>query len=183
MRPVITATSRVTGHVGFGPTCASTFIHLFYVMWLFNSLGHVTIGRITSTSSPHDGAAIHVGPPHDHHGAPNHTAPPDCDRLSLVLSEQARLSRRPIGRDWNRCADDGGADGNSKQTQLPHICIQVEDNNLLYLSPACGGFDFRQLLPPSKRVTGCSPPNRPRRRRAAEQRDEIAPLQGQSSSA
>src|SRR4051812_8912666 len=36
MSPVITAMSRVTKHVGFGLTYASTFMHPFYVARLFN---------------------------------------------------------------------------------------------------------------------------------------------------
>ena len=46
MSPVITCMSRVTQHVGFGLTYASTFMHPFYVARLFNSLDHVTGGRI-----------------------------------------------------------------------------------------------------------------------------------------
>jgi FMN-dependent oxidoreductase (nitrilotriacetate monooxygenase family) len=46
MSPVITCMSRVTKHVGFGLTYASTFMHPFYVARLFNSLDHVTNGRI-----------------------------------------------------------------------------------------------------------------------------------------
>jgi len=46
MSPVITAMSRVTRHIGFGLTYASTFMHPFYVARLFNSLDHVTNGRI-----------------------------------------------------------------------------------------------------------------------------------------
>jgi len=46
MSPVITAMSRVTTHIGFGLTYASTFMHPFYVARLFNSLDHVTNGRI-----------------------------------------------------------------------------------------------------------------------------------------
>ena len=46
MSPVITAMSRVTKHIGFGLTYASTFMHPFYVARLFNSLDHVTNGRI-----------------------------------------------------------------------------------------------------------------------------------------
>ncbi len=46
MSPVITCMSRVTEHVGFGLTYASTFMHPFYVARLFNSLDHVTGGRI-----------------------------------------------------------------------------------------------------------------------------------------
>ena len=46
MSPIITCMSRVTKHVGFGLTYASTFMHPFYVARLFNSLDHVTNGRI-----------------------------------------------------------------------------------------------------------------------------------------
>ena len=46
MSPWITAMSRVTRHVGFGLTYATTFMHPFYVARLFNSLDHVTNGRI-----------------------------------------------------------------------------------------------------------------------------------------
>jgi FMN-dependent oxidoreductase (nitrilotriacetate monooxygenase family) len=46
MSPVITAMSRVTKHVGFGLTYASTFMHPFYVARLLNSLDHVTNGRV-----------------------------------------------------------------------------------------------------------------------------------------
>jgi FMN-dependent oxidoreductase (nitrilotriacetate monooxygenase family) len=54
MSPYITAMSRVSQHVGFGLTYASTFMHPFYVARLLNSLDHVTGGRmgfnvITST--------------------------------------------------------------------------------------------------------------------------------------
>jgi FMN-dependent oxidoreductase (nitrilotriacetate monooxygenase family) len=46
MSPWITTMSRVTSHVGFGLTYASTFMHPFYVARLMNSLDHVTNGRI-----------------------------------------------------------------------------------------------------------------------------------------
>ena len=46
MSPIITCMSRITKHVGFGLTYASTFMHPFYVARLFNSLDHVTNGRI-----------------------------------------------------------------------------------------------------------------------------------------
>jgi FMN-dependent oxidoreductase (nitrilotriacetate monooxygenase family) len=46
MSPWITAMSRVTSHVGFGLTYASTFMHPFYVARLLNSLDHITHGRI-----------------------------------------------------------------------------------------------------------------------------------------
>ena len=40
--PWITAMSRVTSHVGFGLTYASTFMHPFYVARLLYSLDHIT---------------------------------------------------------------------------------------------------------------------------------------------
>jgi FMN-dependent oxidoreductase (nitrilotriacetate monooxygenase family) len=46
MSPWITAMSRVTQHVGFGLTYATTFMHPFYVARLLNSLDHITNGRI-----------------------------------------------------------------------------------------------------------------------------------------
>jgi FMN-dependent oxidoreductase (nitrilotriacetate monooxygenase family) len=46
MSPFIAAMSRVTKHVGFGLTYASTFMHPFYVARLLNSLDHLTGGRI-----------------------------------------------------------------------------------------------------------------------------------------
>ena len=46
MSPWITVMSRVTSHVGFGLTYASTFMHPFYVARLMNSLDHVTAGRM-----------------------------------------------------------------------------------------------------------------------------------------
>jgi FMN-dependent oxidoreductase (nitrilotriacetate monooxygenase family) len=46
MSPWIAALSRVTSHVGFGLTYATTFMHPFYVARLLNSLDHVTGGRI-----------------------------------------------------------------------------------------------------------------------------------------
>jgi FMN-dependent oxidoreductase (nitrilotriacetate monooxygenase family) len=46
MSPWITAMSRVTGHIGFGLTYATTFMHPFYVARLLNSLDHITNGRI-----------------------------------------------------------------------------------------------------------------------------------------
>src|SRR5712671_5723648 len=46
MSPWITAMSRVTKHIGFGLTYASTFMHPFYVARLLNSLDHITNGRI-----------------------------------------------------------------------------------------------------------------------------------------
>src|ERR1700761_2939433 len=45
MSPWITAMSRVTSHVGFGLTYATTFMHPFYVARLLNSLDHITNGR------------------------------------------------------------------------------------------------------------------------------------------
>ena len=46
MSPWITAMSRVTQHLGFGLTYASTFMHPFFVARLLNSLDHITNGRI-----------------------------------------------------------------------------------------------------------------------------------------
>jgi FMN-dependent oxidoreductase (nitrilotriacetate monooxygenase family) len=46
MSPWITAMSRVTSHLGFGLTYASTFMHPFYTARLLNSLDHITGGRI-----------------------------------------------------------------------------------------------------------------------------------------
>jgi FMN-dependent oxidoreductase (nitrilotriacetate monooxygenase family) len=46
MSPWITAMSRVTNHLGFGLTYASTFMHPFYTARLLNSLDHITNGRI-----------------------------------------------------------------------------------------------------------------------------------------
>ena len=46
MSPWIVAMSRVTRHVGFGLTYATTFMHPFYVARLLNSLDHITNGRI-----------------------------------------------------------------------------------------------------------------------------------------
>src|SRR5690349_4100162 len=46
MSPWITAMSRVTKHVGFGLTYATTFMHPYYVARLLNSLDHITNGRI-----------------------------------------------------------------------------------------------------------------------------------------
>jgi FMN-dependent oxidoreductase (nitrilotriacetate monooxygenase family) len=46
MSPWITAMSRVTKHLGFGLTYASTFMHPYYVARLLNSLDHITEGRI-----------------------------------------------------------------------------------------------------------------------------------------
>jgi len=52
--------SRVTSKIGFGLTYASTFMHPFYVARLFNSLDHVTNGRIAfnviASSRPADAA-------------------------------------------------------------------------------------------------------------------------------
>jgi FMN-dependent oxidoreductase (nitrilotriacetate monooxygenase family) len=46
MSPWITAMSRVTSHLGFGLTYASTFMHPFYTARLLNSLDHITNGRM-----------------------------------------------------------------------------------------------------------------------------------------
>ncbi|MEO7405111.1 MAG: NtaA/DmoA family FMN-dependent monooxygenase, partial [Burkholderiales bacterium] len=46
MSPWVTAMSRVTSHLGFGLTYASTFMHPFYTARLLNSLDLITNGRI-----------------------------------------------------------------------------------------------------------------------------------------
>jgi FMN-dependent oxidoreductase (nitrilotriacetate monooxygenase family) len=46
LSPIFTCASRVTKHLGFGLTYASTFMHPYYVARLMNSLDHVTGGRI-----------------------------------------------------------------------------------------------------------------------------------------
>jgi FMN-dependent oxidoreductase (nitrilotriacetate monooxygenase family) len=46
MSPTIAALSRVTSHIGFGLTYASTFMHPFYTARLLASLDHLTGGRI-----------------------------------------------------------------------------------------------------------------------------------------
>src|SRR4029077_16414232 len=46
MSPWIVAMSRVTKHIGFGLTFATTFMHPFYVARFLNSLDHITNGRI-----------------------------------------------------------------------------------------------------------------------------------------
>jgi FMN-dependent oxidoreductase (nitrilotriacetate monooxygenase family) len=46
MSPFITVMSRVTSHLGFGLTYASTFMHPFYTARLLNALDHVTNGRM-----------------------------------------------------------------------------------------------------------------------------------------
>jgi FMN-dependent oxidoreductase (nitrilotriacetate monooxygenase family) len=46
MSPWVTAMSRVTSHLGFGLTYASTFMHPFYTARLLNALDHVTNGRM-----------------------------------------------------------------------------------------------------------------------------------------
>ncbi len=46
MSPWVTAMSRVTSHVGFGLTYASTFMHPFYTARLLNSLNLITEGRV-----------------------------------------------------------------------------------------------------------------------------------------
>ena len=46
MSPLFTAMSRVTRHLGFGLTYASTFMHPYYIARLLNSLDHLTGGRI-----------------------------------------------------------------------------------------------------------------------------------------
>jgi FMN-dependent oxidoreductase (nitrilotriacetate monooxygenase family) len=54
LAPLAVAMSRVTQHLGFGVTYSTTFMHPYYLARLFNSLDHVTGGRmafnvITST--------------------------------------------------------------------------------------------------------------------------------------
>jgi FMN-dependent oxidoreductase (nitrilotriacetate monooxygenase family) len=46
MSPFVTLMSRVTSHLGFGLTYASTFMHPFYTARLLNALDHVTHGRM-----------------------------------------------------------------------------------------------------------------------------------------
>lgn len=46
MSPYVTAMSRVTSHLGFGLTYASTFMHPFYTARLLNSLNLITNGRV-----------------------------------------------------------------------------------------------------------------------------------------
>ncbi len=46
LSPLFTAMSRVTKHIGFGLTYASTFMHPYYVARLMNSMDHVTGGRV-----------------------------------------------------------------------------------------------------------------------------------------
>jgi FMN-dependent oxidoreductase (nitrilotriacetate monooxygenase family) len=46
LAPLAVAMSRVTKHLGFGVTYSTTFMHPYYLARLFNSLDHVTCGRI-----------------------------------------------------------------------------------------------------------------------------------------
>jgi len=46
LNPVFVAMSRVTRHIGFGLTYASTFMHPYYIARLLNSLDHISNGRI-----------------------------------------------------------------------------------------------------------------------------------------
>jgi long-chain alkane monooxygenase len=46
LAPFAVAMSRVTKHLGFGVTYSTTFMHPYYLARLFNSLDHVTGGRI-----------------------------------------------------------------------------------------------------------------------------------------
>jgi len=46
LAPLAVAMSRVTQHLGFGITYSTTFMHPYYLARLFNSLDHVTGGRI-----------------------------------------------------------------------------------------------------------------------------------------
>ena len=58
MSPWITAMSRVTKHIGFGLTYATTFMHPFYVARLLNSLDHITKAASHSTSSPRSAKVV-----------------------------------------------------------------------------------------------------------------------------
>jgi len=46
MGPYVAQLAAITKHIGFGVTYSSTFMHPFYTARLFNSLDHVTGGRI-----------------------------------------------------------------------------------------------------------------------------------------
>jgi FMN-dependent oxidoreductase (nitrilotriacetate monooxygenase family) len=46
MSPLFTAMARVTKHIGYGLTYASTFMHPYYIARLMNSLDNLTGGRI-----------------------------------------------------------------------------------------------------------------------------------------
>jgi FMN-dependent oxidoreductase (nitrilotriacetate monooxygenase family) len=46
LAPLSVAMARVTKHLGFGVTYSTTFMHPYYLARLFNSLDHVTGGRI-----------------------------------------------------------------------------------------------------------------------------------------
>ena len=46
LAPLCVAMARVTQHLGFGVTYSTTFMHPYYLARLFNSLDHVTGGRI-----------------------------------------------------------------------------------------------------------------------------------------
>ncbi|HEX2528313.1 MAG TPA: NtaA/DmoA family FMN-dependent monooxygenase [Geminicoccus sp.] len=46
LNPLMVAMSRVTKHVGYGITYASTFMHPYYIARLMNSLDHITNGRM-----------------------------------------------------------------------------------------------------------------------------------------
>jgi FMN-dependent oxidoreductase (nitrilotriacetate monooxygenase family) len=46
LAPLSVAMARVTRHLGFGVTYSTTFMHPYYLARLFNSLDHVTGGRI-----------------------------------------------------------------------------------------------------------------------------------------
>jgi FMN-dependent oxidoreductase (nitrilotriacetate monooxygenase family) len=46
LAPLAVAMARVTKHLGFGVTYSTTFMHPYYLARLFNSLDHVTGGRI-----------------------------------------------------------------------------------------------------------------------------------------
>ena len=46
LAPLSVAMARVTRHLGFGVTYSTTFMHPYYLARLFNSLDHITGGRI-----------------------------------------------------------------------------------------------------------------------------------------
>ena len=46
LNPLMVAMSRVTQHVGYGITYASTFMHPYYIARLMNSMDHITGGRM-----------------------------------------------------------------------------------------------------------------------------------------
>ena len=77
LAPLSVAMARVTKHLGFGVTYSTTFMHPYYLARLFNSLDHVTGGRIafnviTSTRrSDFANYGYEVLPDHDERYAPD----------------------------------------------------------------------------------------------------------------